>query len=871
VTRRLTHLFEYLFRRRRLEDDLDEELRSSFEMIVDRFVARGMTQAEARRAARIEFEGLEQVKEKVRDGLAGSAVQTFLQDVRYAWRGLRRRPSFAFIAVVTLALGIGVNTAIFSVFYGVLLHPLPYRQPARLVRIWASYRDAGYARAPFSGPMLGEIERRNRSLADVAAIWVVEPRTFTGAEPEQAKCARVTTNFFDVLGVRAAQGRTFIKQDTGTPAVILTDGIFRRRFLANQALLGKGLPTRDAAATLAGVLPAEFQLQFAPDANVPADVQIFDLFGPNLRNMNGRFLRLVARLKPGVTLADAQRDLERVAAEMRAAFTNMAANQMQLKVAGLQADAFGDIQPALAALFAGAAFVLSICCVNVTSLLLARAGERRKEIALRLTLGASRGRILRQLLAEGFVLCFLGGVCGITVGWAGFRGLLAIRPERLARIADAGLSWPVLAFAAAASLAAALVFGFVPAIESFRLDLIATLRAGGRGWLGRVQRRAGGALVVGEIALGFVLVTGAALTARTLSKLERVRPGFEPRQLLTFQLPVGYSPAERRAVVEWEAELAALPGVERVGAISHLPLDHDLPNWYGPYRPQGTPPQQPVTTAADYRSITPGYFAAMDARLIEGRYFDQLDRDGGRPVLIIDEIVSRSTWPGEPAIGRKIDIQGESRTVVGVVEHVRNHSLTEDVRGIVYMPVDQSPRSPLTFVLRTPLEPLSLVPAIRANLRGHNPNAALGKIRPMTGYVDRALAPAGFTAVLATVFGILALLLAGTGIYGVLNYQVSRRLPEMGIRMALGARARDVLRLVLGEGLMLSAAGVLLGAAGSLVASRWLGALVYGVGPRDPLSYVLALLLLPAAALLGCWRPAWRAAASNPAETIREE
>ncbi len=867
---RLRHLFDYLFRRRRFEAELAEEVDSSLAMMVDRFVAGGMPLPEARRAARIEFEGVEQVKEKMRDGMVGSALLVFLQDTRHAWRGLCRRPSFAFIALLTLALGIGVNTAVFSIFYGVLLHPLPYRQPERLVRIWASYRDAG-ARAPFSGPMLAEIERRNRSLSSVAGIWVVEPRTLGGAEPEQIKCARVTANFFDVLGVNAAQGRTFAAQDTGTPAVILTDGIFQRRFLGNPEIVGKGLPTSDFPATLAGVLPAGFQLQFAPDANVPPDVQIFDIFGPNLRNMSGRFLRLVGRLKPGVSLEDAQRDLDRVSAEMRASFPNMAANQIQLKIAGLQADAFGDVRPALTVLFAGAAFVLSICCVNVTSLLLARAGDRRKEIALRLTLGASRGRILRQLMAEGLVLCFFGGALGIAVGWAGFRALLAIRPERLARITDASLSWPVLAFAATASLAAALIFALVPAIESFRLDLIATLRSSGRGWLGRAQRRAGGALVTGEIALGFVLVTSAALTARSLSKMEQVRPGFEPRHLLTFQLPVGYSPEERRAIVEREAEFAAVPGVERVGAISHLPLDQDLPNWYGPYRAQGFSPQQADATAADFRSITPGYFATIGARLIEGRYFDGQDRIKGRQVTIIDEIVARSAWHGESPIGKTIEIQGDSRVVVGMVEHVKNHSLTEDVRGVLYFPVDQSPRSPLTFVLRAGVEPLSLVPAVRAKLHEHNPNLALGKIRPMTGYVERAKAPAGFTAVLAAIFGVLALLLAATGIYGVLNYQVSRRLPELGIRAAVGANAQDLLRLVLWEGLGLTASGIAFGVAGALAAGRWLGTLLYGVSARDPLSYGLALLLLPAAALLGCWLPARRAAMANPSDMIRED
>jgi predicted permease len=548
----------------------------------------------------------------------------------------------------------------------------------------------------------------------------------------------------------------------------------------------------------------------------------------------------------------------------------------------MQADAFRDIHTALAALFAGAAFILLICWVNVISLLLARASDRRKEMALRLALGASRGRILRQLLAEGGMLCALGGAAGIVLGWAGFRGLLAIRPERLARIADSGLSWPVLAFAAAASMVATLLFGLAPAIESFKLDLIETLRAGGAGWLGRFRRRRGAALVVSEIALGFVLVTGAALAARTLAKIEQARPGFEPRHLLTFQLAVGRAQnpgVQLRNIADWEAQLAALPGVEHVGATSHLPLDNEIPNWYSPYRPEGVSQNRAATMIADHRCVTPGYFAAMDARLVEGRYFDSQDRAEGRQVLIVDELLARSAWPGQSAIGKKIDAEHVTSqgfvpvpgAVVGVVAHLHNHSLTRELRGQLYMPFEQSPRSPLTWVLRTSVPPLSLVPTIRGMLRRRDPDLAIAKIRPMTEYVAREIAPAGFTAGLAAIFGALALLLAATGIYGVLNYQVSRRLPEMGIRMALGASARDVLRLVLHEGLMLAAYGVLLGSAAAFAAGRWLNTLVFGISPRDPLSYALALLLLPAAALLGCWRPAWHAAASNPAETIRAE
>ena len=860
---------------RRYEDNLDEELRSSLEMLVDRYIAQGLSPAEARRKARIEFEGIEQVKEKVRDRLRGSGLRALVQDVRYAWRGMRRQPSFTAIALLTLALGIGINTAVFSIFYGVLLHPLPYKQPERLAVIWGSFRSAGHARAPASGTILVEIARRNRSLADVAGIWSVS-RTFTGDEPESVKCARVTPNFFDLLGVRAGEGRTFLQSDGGTPAIMLTDGIFRRRFGGNEGLIGKGVPM-DRGNTLVGVLPANFQLQFAPDSNVPADVQVFDTFGPGLANQRLQyFIRVVARLKPGVSMADGQRDLDRVAAEISGAYTEYASENLRFTVVGMQADAVRDVKAALGALFAGSAFILLICCVNISSLLLARASDRRREIALRLTLGASRGRVLRQLLVEGALLCLMGGAAGVAVGWAGFRGLLAIRPERLARISDVGLSWPVLAFAAACSLAAALLFGMVPAIESFRLDLITTLRAGSRAVLGRMHRRTGGALVVAEITLGFVLVTGAVLTARTLSKIERVRPGFEPRQLLTFQIANGLTV---KGMPEWEAEVAALPGVEGVGASTILPLDSDVPNWYSTYRPEGFSEAEASTLIADLRAATPGYLPTIGARLVEGRYFTPMDRAGGRPVVIVDDMLVRTTWPGQSAIGKKVYVEHVTGNgfepilseVVGVVEHLHNQSLTREVRGQIYMPFEQSPRSPMGFVVRTHVPPLSLVAAVRQKLHARSKNAALAKVRPMTAYVEREIAPVSFTAVLAAVFGGLALLLAATGIYGVLNYQVSRRRPEMGIRMALGAQAGDVQRLVLRQGLVLAAAGVLTGSASALVAARWLGALVYGVSPRDPLSYAAALVLLPVAALVGCWRPAWRAAEASPAETIREE
>jgi putative ABC transport system permease protein len=356
-----------------------------------------------------------------------------------------------------------------------------------------------------------------------------------------------------------------------------------------------------------------------------------------------------------------------------------------------------------------------------------------------------------------------------------------------------------------------------------------------------------------------------------LANIERVRPGFEAQGRLTFQVPVGFSPAARQGLIDWESDLASIPGVMTVGAISHLPLDHDLPNWYGSFRPAEMTKEAAERLIADYRAITPGYFSAMGVRLMEGRIFDLRDRPGAANVAIVDETVAREGWKGYSPVGKSMDLEGELVTVVGVVEHVRNHSMTEDVRGVLYRPVMQSPRSPLTFVAKTPLDPLSLVPAVRAKLKARDAGQALGKIRPMAGYVEQSLAPAGFTAALAGIFGLLALILAGTGIYGVLNYQVSRRLPELGIRSALGARARDLLGMVLRESAVVVGAGLALGLVGEMLAGRWMNGVMFGVSPWDLVSILAAVALVPLAALAGCWRPARRAATSNAIEMIRED
>src|SRR5579872_930475 len=700
-------LYRFLFRRQHLEDELDEELRSCFDMLVDRYIARGMTPEAARRAARIEFEGVEQVKEGVRDVFLGMNLETIGQDIRYAWRALRKTRGFTTIAVATLALGIGVNTAIFSVVYAALLKPLPYGQPEQLALVWSNFQQMAAIRAVTSGPILGELEHRSRAFQSLAGLWT-GTGTFLGEDPEQVKLGFVTTNFFDTLGVRAAVGRTFVKEEGvgGRPTIVVSDGLWRRRFGANPDIVGSAVRFQGGLVTIVGVLPPQFDLRLDPTAAVGVEAYTPFRDDLNKRPRTLYFLRVIARLKPGVTLQQARQDLDRVAVEIRGAYTEFAAENLTFTIAGIHADVVREIRPAVIAMFAGAGFVLLICCVNVTSLLLARSSDRRKEMALRGALGASRWRIVRQLLTEGLTLCVAAGAMALAVAWVVLRGLSMVRPVQLARVGPIGLNWPVLGFAAAVSLGAVLLFGLVPGWETMKHDLIGALRDGARASSGLLRRRFGSALVIAEIAAGLVLVVGAGLTIRTWSKVRDVQPGFHPQNLLTFQLAVGRLSFTDKGLLKGEKQLeerlSAIPGVDAVGGTSHLPLD-DYANWYSPIRPEGQTRADAAALLADYRCVTPGYFAAMGTRLIQGRYFDEQDRAGGRQVAIVDEMLARSVWPGQSVIGKRVEAEHVTNDgfvpiwteIVGVVEHMRVHSLRTELRGEIYLPFEQSARSPL--------------------------------------------------------------------------------------------------------------------------------------------------------------------------------
>jgi predicted permease len=809
-------------------------------------------------------------------------------DLRYGLRLWLRKPGFTAVAVLTLALGIGANTAVFSVAYATLLAPLPYARADELVLLWSSFQKMGASRAPASAVEMREIRRQSRTLADLAGIWVGNG-TLTGEqEPEQIKLGSVTHNFFEVLGARPLIGRAFTPadenaQDGGRP-LILSYALWQRRYGGDTGVVGRQVRLGGGSATVVGVMPREFQLHFAPDANVPPETQAWVPFSAGIYQgpVDLYYLRLVGRLKPGVSREQAQQDADAVAARLRETYAEFAGESLKLEVVPLSRDAVRDIRPALVALLAGAGLVMMIACVNVAGLLLARASTRRQEFAVRAALGASPGRVVRQLLAEGLLLCAGGGLAGLAVGQMGVDLLPRLRPDALARLDAVELNWPVLGFTAALSLLAGLLSALAPALTARRVNLVATLQEAGRG-VSHGRRRARALLVAGEVALSFVLLVGAGLLLGTLARLQEVAPGFKPDGVFTFEISLGgakYANAGQRAafVTRWEEELAALPGVEAAGAVSHLPLDN-YPNWYSPYAPEGLSENQKQSLLADYRCVTPGYFQAMGAELLGGRWFDQLDTAEGRQVVIVDDLLARQTWPNESAVGRRLQVEQftdrgfvpQWAEVVGVVRHLRHHSLGRELRGQIYLPYPQSAREHLSYAVKAQGDPLALAATLRRELRALDPDMAVNKMLPLSHYVSRSLASARFTALLAGLFAALALVLAAVGVYGLVSYSVAERTREIGVRMALGAGRRRILRLVLSQGMRPALVGIALGLVVAPALTRLIAGLLYGVTATDRLTFAVIAALLLAVAWLACWVPARRATKVDPLIALRSE
>ena len=882
ILRRFGSLGRTLFRGGRLEKDLDDEVRGYLEELTRRKIGEGLDPAAARRAALVEMGGVEPVKEEARGVRIGVGVETTLRDARYAWRSLWRSPGFALATVLTLGLGIGASTAIFSVVDAMLLSPLPYRDSSRLTFIWSDMTEAGYPRAPLSGPELGDLRTRATLFDGFGAIWANSAALTGDGEPQRLRVGFVTTDFFTVLGAGAALGRTFAAEDEAKgapPAILLSAALWRRRFGGDPGVVGRRVVVNGRPTTVIGVMPASFRLLLPTDSSVPDDLEAFLPFRRGLTESERgqQYLRVVGRLKAGVTLAQGRREIDGIAAQISREFPEYGSAGRRYDTVSLHADGVREIRPTLLALFAGVGILLLITCVNVAGLLAARAAARREEISLRIALGAGRLRLFRQCLVEGIVLALLGACVGVAVAGAALLALVAARPESLSRIAAATIDGRVLAFTAGTALLWGVLLSLAPLAEVLRTSTAAGLKRAGR----RAQTRMRTILVAVQVALGVVLVVGAGLVARSFVRLQGVDPGFVPDHVLSFRLGLvgardGDSHAFNAFSRTFEKEVAALPGVTAVAAVSHLPFDH-IPNWGGPYL--ATPGADETTAPmADYRAVTPDFFAAAGAHLVAGRGFTEADDENVAPVVMVDERLAKLTWPNRSAIGQRLGLDPQSNghpaswaTVVGVVRHLRHTSLMEEVREQVYFPQRQINRNPVAYLVRTRSDPAALAAPIRGILARLDPSLPISEVRLLKDSVVGARGVQRFTLILASAFAAAALLLACVGLYGVVAYAVAQRRREFGVRMALGALPRQVRGLVLRDGLRIAGVGLALGIPAAVAASRLLRSQLFGVTPRDLASYGLAVGILALAAVGASWFAARRATSASPLEVLRAE
>ena len=871
--------------RDRLDRDLDEEFAAFVDEIVARRVAGGQSPDAARREALVDIGGVQQIKEDVRAGRTGSALESLAHDLRYACRGLRRSPGFAAAAILALALGIGANTAIFSVVNALLVEPLPYRDSSRLVFVWADMSASGYPRAPLSAPELVDLRARTTRFDDFGAIWANTAALTGDGDPEQMRIGLVTTNFFDVLGVDAALGRTFTSDDEseGPPtAILLGAPVWQRRYGGDRSIVGRRILLNGQPVTVVGVMPPTFRLLMPPDAAVPDDMQAWILFNRNFtRGPRGQmFLRVVGRMRSGVPLEEARREIDGIAATISREFPDYGNGGRAFTTVGLQADGVRELRQPLIALFAGVAILLLIACVNVAGLLVARAAARSHETALRLALGAGRMRLLRQYLVEGLVLTAAGAAAGLIVARAALPSILALRPASLDRLAAAQIDARVLAFTLAVAVAWGLLLSCAPLAEAMRLDLVPALRQEGRRMAGSLQYRTRSALVVVQIALGVVLLVGSGLLIRSFLRIQALDPGFASESRLTFKVALPGSRYRNRDAFNafsrrLQAELSALPGVASTGAISHLPFDN-LPNWGGPYL--SAPGDDSNAPHADLRTVTPGLFETIAAPLVEGRFFTEDDDPRRDMVAIVDDLLARRAWPGQSAVGRRVWIDpfstghpAVSATVVGVVRHLRIRSLVDPLSEQLFLPERIVNRSPLAFVVRTSNAPEEITATVRRAIAALDPELPVYDVRSLDSFVAGARAMQRFTSLLAGAFAAVALALACVGVYGVMAYAIARRRYEFGVRLALGAHPQQVIGLVVREGGRLMLAGVAAGVALGLVVAHSLQSQLFGVTPRDPATYGMAAAVVSLAALVASWLPARRAASADPLDALRSD
>ena len=807
-------------------------------------------------------------------------METLWQDLRFGFRLLLSKPGFALIAIVSLAFGIGANTAIFSLVDAVLLRPLPFREPERLVMVWEDATKIGFPRNTPAPANYADWKSQNQVFEDMAALsWTSFNLTNEG-EPERVPAQGVTANFFPLLGIKPELGRAF-SQEEDQPGrnmvVLVSHGVWQRRFGGDPALVGREILLDGQKRTVLGVIPPEFQF-LAKDTGLWVPIAFS---GEQLANRNSHYLTVVARLKPGVTIAQAGADIAGISQRLRRDYPQQNFGLGSV-VISLREQLAGDVRLALIVLLVAVGFVLLIACANIANLLLSRGAARHREIAVRAALGAGRTRIVRQLLTESVLLAGAGGVAGLLFAWLSFSFLRQIIPDSMALNATVGIDTRVFGFTLLLSLLTGILFGLAPALQAAKVDLNEALKlSGGRTGTGAGHRRMRGALIVTEVALALVLLVGAGLLIQTFVRLRTLDIGLNPENVLTLgtTLPLSkYGELAKRAAFYQQVleRVRALPGVVSAGYTTAVPL-----TWKGGTNGFTVEGREPGPGQdANSRQVSPGYMETIGIKLREGRYLNDQDDSQAQPVAIINATMARQFWQGENALGRRfklggVDSQRPWLTIVGIVGDVKEMGLEAPAKAEMFFPYQQLGGTlwniPRDLIVRTTGDPVGVVPALRQAIWSVDSAQPISNIRTMDEILAEEVAQRRVGMTLLAAFAALALLLASLGIYGVISYAVTQRTQEIGIRMALGASRRDVLRLVMTDGLRLAATGVAIGLGTAFALTRLMTGLLFGVTASDPRTLAGVTVLLTAVALFACYVPARRATKVDPMIALRHE
>jgi predicted permease len=833
--------------------------------------------------------------------MVANVLTSLPQDLRYGFRVLAKSPAFSLIAILTLALGIGANTAIFSVVNGVLLNPLPFRQPEQLVSLFQKIKN--FDNGSISYPNFKDWQRMNTTFAGMAAYRSVGFNLSGNGEPERLRGEMISAGFFEILGVNAILGRTFtVDEDRigANPAVMITEGLWQRKFGGRKDIIGQRMVLDDVGRTIVGVIPSSFHLRIQ---NFQRGGPLNDVYVPVGEYNEPKFysdraagwgLDAIGRLKPGVTLQQAREDMEQVSRDLSAAYPDVNSGK-KANVLSLKDEMVGNMGPILFVLLGAVAFVLLISCVNVANLLLARSTARQNEFAIRIALGAGQHRVIRQLLTESLLLSLIGGALGLVVAKFGTAAALAAVPRTLPRAEDIGLDPRVLLFTFALSLLAGIIFGLMPAWKASQGSVSRQLIESGRALAG-ARGGAQSIFVIGEMAMALVLLIGAGLMIRTLVSLWQSDPGFNPKNVLTLELSgpasfkAGSADSIRSAYRQIHDKLASTPGVEAVSLSGGAhPMGSDDENFFWVVgRPKPAHPgDYPMTIEYD---VEPDYLKVMQIPLKRGRFFTAADNEHAAPVAVIDESMAEKYFPGQDPIGQYIDLNTNPSSldklpnpqIIGIVGHVNQWGLDSDgpdaLRAQMYLSLAQIPdkevqRAGLAsdMFIRLHSAGASNVAALRSRILEYNAGMVVHNPEDMEKTVADSISNKRFTMTLLGVFALLALLLASIGISGVLSYMVGQRSKEIGVRMALGAQKFDVLRMVLKDGARMTLAGIVLGLVGALGLTRLMGSMLYGIKPTDPLTFISVAAVLAAIAMLACYVPARRAMKVDPMEALRHQ